>query len=126
MISVRLPDEIKKFEETVWSVFTWRKLIFSILGISVGLAIFLLGKDSINEDLLGWLEIIVVMGFGAMGWFKKNGMHFEQYAKTMILYFFKPTIYKYRPVSQKEELIMWECDELRKQLEISSKKGAKK
>ncbi len=126
MISVKLPDEIKKFEETVFSVFTWRKLIFTALGICVGLGIFLLGKDVMNEDLLGWIEIIVVTLFGAMGWFKKNGMNFEQYAKTMMMYLIKPTTYKYRPISQKEELVMWEYEEIKKQLETPKKKGAKK
>ncbi len=124
MISVRLPREIKTFKEKIYFHLTIRQLIFVAIGLISGVVVFWYGKGKINEDMLGWLVMLIAFVFGAFGFFNKNGMTFEKYLAVMLRFFFQPTSFKYKPQNPMEEYYSWEYENLKaKYKEINKKRS---
>lgn len=124
MIIVRLPQEIKQFKEIVALGLTWRQLLFSIAGIAAAVGVGFLLQGKLNDTIFKLIVVSVGMLFGAFGFFKKNGMTFEQYLFVMFRFFVQPTTLKQKFLTGKEELITEEYESLKKEYSaLKVKKG---
>ncbi|MEG2813143.1 MAG: PrgI family protein [Oscillospiraceae bacterium] len=90
MITVRIPKEIKEYKEKVALGLTGRQLICSILAIAIAVPLYIFGSKIINQEIISWLIIFLVLPLGAIGFVNKNGMPFEKFIvavfKTVFLY----------------------------------------
>lgn len=79
MITVRIPEEIRKYKEKLAFGMTARQLVFTILGLAICVPLYWFGKDFIPEDILAWLVIIIAVPFIGIGWIHFNGMPMEKF-----------------------------------------------
>jgi len=79
MIAVRIPREIRDYKEKIVAGFTARQLASIIISLAVCIPFYVKGKTYFNEEIVSWITIIFAMLCGSLGFYKKNGMHFEKY-----------------------------------------------
>ena len=84
MIEIKIPKEIRDYKEKFLFGLTIRQFISAAAALAVCVPLFLFGKEALGEDLIGWIIILVGAPIIAFGFFKFNGMPFEQFL--MILY----------------------------------------
>lgn len=63
---------------------TVRQLVSAVAALAVCVPLFIFGKDYLGEDVVGWIVILVAVPIFAFGFFKYEGMPFEQFL--MMLY----------------------------------------
>lgn len=107
MIEIKIPKEITDYKEKFLFGLTVRQLVSAVVALAICVPLFILGKDYLGEDIVGWIIILVAIPVFAFGFFKYDGMPFEKFLA--ILYrqkWVEPQKRKY------EELpVFWECRE---------------
>ena len=88
MFEVTFIKEIKNVEEKFIANLTKRQLVCILVGIFVCVGLYMYIKPVIGKELCDWLILIVGLLSGLMGWYKKNGLYFEEYVKIMMHYRF--------------------------------------
>ena len=83
MIERPIPKEIKDFKEKLVFGLTARQLIATILTLIICVPTYIFGRPYLGDDLASWICIIVAFPTVAIGFYKKNGMNFEQYLKAI-------------------------------------------
>lgn len=83
MIERPIPKEIKDFKEKLVFGLTARQLIATILTLIICVPTYIFGRPYLGDDLASWICIIVSFPTVAIGFYKKNGMNFEQYLKAI-------------------------------------------
>lgn len=105
MIEIKIPKEITDYKEKFLFGLTVRQLVSAVVALAICVPLFILGKDYLGEDIVGWIIILVAIPVFAFGFFKYDGMPFEKFLA--ILYrqkWVEPQKRKY------EELpVFWEC-----------------
>ena len=83
MIAVRIPEEIRKYKEKLAFGLTARQIVCTIITLGICVPLYWYGKDYIQEDLLGWLIMIIAIPTLSVGYLKFNGLTMEKAAKVM-------------------------------------------
>ena len=97
MIERPIPKEIKDFKEKLVFGLTARQLVATIITLIVCVPTYIVGRPYLGDDLASWICIIVAFPTVAIGFYKKNGMNFEQYMVAMFKFnFVVPTTRKYK------------------------------
>ncbi len=79
MINVKIPKEIREYKEKIFLGLTMRQILASVLALLICIPTYLFGIKYLNEDLISWIIILIAIPFGAIGFYKKNGLPFEKY-----------------------------------------------
>ena len=79
MIERPIPKEIKDFKEKLMLGLSARQLLATILTCGVCIPTYIFGRKYMGDDIASWICILVAFPTIAMGFYKKNGMNFEQY-----------------------------------------------
>jgi len=79
LISVRIPDEIRKYKEKILFGLNARQLVATVLTFLICVPLYYFGKKYISEDILSWLIIIIAVPLISIGFFKFNGMPMEKF-----------------------------------------------
>jgi hypothetical protein len=87
-LEVKIPDEINDYEGKLVAGMSTRQVLSVLGAIAVGLPIVLLGKGHISADVLPWFVIIAVVPFAGWGFFKYEGMKFEEFVRVFFGYMF--------------------------------------
>lgn len=90
MIEIKIPKEIRKYEETFWMGLTLRQTLCSAAAIALNIPLYLYLSDHIGRDLAGWIVIITTTPLALIGFVKYNGMKFEQLARCVCRFNFTP------------------------------------
>ena len=79
----------------------------AVVALAICIPLFIFGKDYLGEDLVGWIIILVAIPIFAFGFFRYDGMPFEQFLAMLYRQkWVEPQKRKY------EELpVFWECRE---------------
>lgn len=105
-MEVKIPKEIKDYKERFVLNLTLRQTVSFILGVFVVAPVFLLGtfKYKWDQDLMGWLAILLGMPVFGIGFFSYNGMSVERFFYQFIkVNFIFPATRKYRRKNSMEE-----------------------
>lgn len=86
MFEVTFVKEIKNVEEKFIANLTKRQLVCIVAAVSVCVPAYLYIKPVIGKELCDWFVLIAGLLCGLMGWYKKNGLNFEEYIKILIDY----------------------------------------
>jgi hypothetical protein len=90
MIAVRIPKEIRSYEEKLFFGLTVRQMVCSALAIGICVPLYIWGKNYIPEDVVSWLIMVAALPLAGFGFIKYNGMTFEVFLaamyKTMFAY----------------------------------------
>lgn len=107
MIEIKIPKEIRDYKEKFLFGLTIRQFISIAAALVICVPLYIFGKEPLGADLMSWIIIIIAAPIFAFGFFKFNGMPFEQFV--LILYrqkWAEPQKRKY------EELpVFWYCRE---------------
>lgn len=93
MITVEMPQDIRKFEPKFMGNFTLRQTVCIGIGAIIALPVAALIPVSIMTKFV--IAMVIIIPFLLAGWMKPEGMHFEIFAMRMIYYnFLTPKIRK--------------------------------
>ena len=88
MFEVTFIKEIKNVEEKFVANLTKRQIGCVVAGVVICVPVYVYLKPLIGKELSDWIIVAVGLISGLLGWYKKNGMYFEEYAKVMLDYRF--------------------------------------
>lgn len=79
-ISIRIPDEVRTYKETIMFGLTARQLICTALTLVICVPLFYFGNGHIDSDLLSWMIILVALPLLSVGFIKFHGLPMERFA----------------------------------------------
>lgn len=95
MLFVKVPKEIKEYEEKLLFGLTLRNLIWGGLAIITGLATYFPLRFLLGQELASYLIMAIVIPLFACGFLKVQGMAFDKYLRLMIDYYFHKQVLVY-------------------------------
>ena len=79
-IEIKINKEVRDYQESIFFGLSLRQCISSAMAIAVAVLLyFLLGRILGNGEI-GWVCILAAFPFAICGFFRYNGMYFEQFA----------------------------------------------
>ena len=79
LIEIKMPKEITEYKEKFLFGLTVRQCVSAAAALAICVPLFIFGKDYLGEDMVGWLVILIAVPIFAFGFFKYEGMPFEQF-----------------------------------------------
>lgn len=95
MIEIKIPKEIRTYEETFLFGLTLRQTVCSVTAIALNIPLYLWLSDHIGQDLAGWAVMITTTPLALIGFVRYHGMRFEQLAWCVLRFNFLPQKRKY-------------------------------
>ena len=77
-IEIRINKEVRDYNESLLFGLTLRQLLFALLAIAVAVAAYFLLRDVVGEGEIGVVCILAAFPFALCGFFRYNGMTFEE------------------------------------------------
>ena len=89
-IEVKIPKEIRDYQESVFFGLSLRQFLCSLLAVAVAVGLYFTLHPIMGTEEVGWICILGAAPFAACGFFKYHGMTAEKFAwawiKSEILY----------------------------------------
>lgn len=79
MIEIKIPKEITEYKEKFLFGLTIRQCVCAAAALAICVPLYIFGKDWLGDDLVGWIVILTALPILAFGFFKYDGMPFEQF-----------------------------------------------
>lgn len=128
MIEIKIPKEITDYKEKFLFGLTVRQCVSVAAAIGAAVPLYIFGKEHLGADVAGWLVLLVIVPIFGFGFFRYNGMTFEQLvARIFRQMFIEPQKRKYEELpiywDIREEIIENEIVRQTAKAEYSKKKG---
>ena len=107
MIEIKIPKEITEYKEKFLFGLTVRQFVSIAAALAICVPLYIFGKDYIGEDLASWLVILIAVPVFAFGFFRYDGMPFEQF----ILILFRQKWQEPQKRKYEELPVFWYCRE---------------
>lgn len=95
MLFVKVPKEIKEYEEKVFLGLSLRQLLWSVLALVLGVVSYFLFSLILGRDLASYLVMLVVIPCFACGWIRVQDMPFDKFFIIMFHYYMRKQILVY-------------------------------
>lgn len=125
MIEIKIPKDIREYKEKVFLDMSLRQAGSIVLAAAVGIPAYFLLKKNVGDDAAGWTAIIIGIGLGLFGFYKKNGLTFEKYLMKVFSYYVYPNKRKYTVIDMETKWIENERKELAEEINMMTKKKKK-
>ena len=79
MIEIKIPKEITEYKEKFLFGLTIRQFVSAAAALCICIPLYIFGKDFLGDDVVSWVIILVALPIFAFGFFKYDGMPFEQF-----------------------------------------------
>jgi hypothetical protein len=83
-LEIRINKEIKDYHESLFFGLSTRQFICSVGAIGAAVGIYFGLKDILDKETVSWLCIVFAAPLAAAGFFRYNGMNFEQFVMAYI------------------------------------------
>lgn len=83
-LEVKIPKEIRDYQESIFFGLSARQFIFSCAAVVVAVGVYFLFHKPLGTEIVSWLCILFAAPFAAIGFFRYNGMPFEKFALAWI------------------------------------------
>ena len=83
-MEIKINKEIKDYKESMFFGLSMRQFVCSALAVGAAVGTYFGLRDLVGKEMVSWLCIIIAAPFAAAGFFKYNGMTFEQFALAAI------------------------------------------
>lgn len=83
-MEVKIPKEIRDYQESIYFGLSARQFIFSIIAIVLAVSVYFIFRPMLGTEVVSWLCILCAAPFAAMGFFRYNGLSFEQFIRVWI------------------------------------------
>lgn len=78
-MEIRINKEIKDYHESLFFGLSMRQFICSLGAVGAAVGIYFGLKDIVDKETLSWICIVCAAPLAAAGFFKYNGLNFEQF-----------------------------------------------
>lgn len=119
MIEIKIPSEITSYKEKLAFGLTARQILSSTLALAINIPLYIHGKGIVGDELMSWIIMFTTLPIGFIGFFKYNGMTFEQFLVVMLQ---TEVIYPRKRIYQTENLYE---NILKEDMKIERDKGKK-
>ncbi|MEM0529283.1 PrgI family protein [Zongyangia sp. HA2173] len=79
-MEVKVPKEIRDYQESIFFGLSTRQFICSLLAVGVAVGLYFGLRPLVGNEEVGWMCILGAVPFAACGFFKYHGMTAEQVA----------------------------------------------
>ena len=79
---MKINKEVREYEESLFFGLSLRQFIFALLAVLVAVAVYFLLRN-VTADV-GWFCVLTAFPFALGGFFRYNGMNFEQFLTAVI------------------------------------------
>ena len=83
-IEIKIPKEIRDYQESIVFGLSLRQCVFSLLAIGVAVLLYFGLRNIVGDGEIGWICIVAAFPFALGGFFHYNGMNFEQFLTAVI------------------------------------------
>lgn len=83
-MEIKINKEIRDYTESMFFGLSMRQCICSALAIILSVGLYFILKDYLYKEIISWICIIAVIPSGLLGFFKFQGMTFEEFLITFI------------------------------------------
>ena len=83
-MEVKINKEVREFNESLFFGLTLRQCFFALLAIAVAVAVYFLLHGIMGEGEIGVFCVLAAFPFALCGFFRYNGMTFEQFLTAFI------------------------------------------
>ena len=125
-MEIRINKEIKDYHERLFMGLSMRQFICSLGAVGAAVGIYFGLSNVLDKETVSWLCIVCAAPLAAAGFFKYNGMNFEQF---VIAYIYSEFICSGVRTYQSENYIYDAYKEVLKDVSVrkkETKKGKKK
>lgn len=77
-IEVKIPKEVRMHSETIFFGLSARQFICSAFAVATAVLVYLLTDNVLGKETASWLCILAAAPVAVAGFFRYNGMSFEQ------------------------------------------------
>ena len=78
-MEIRINKEIKDYHESLFFGLSTRQFICSVAAVGAAVGIYFGLKNYIDKETVSWLCIVAAAPIAVAGFFKYNGMNFEEF-----------------------------------------------
>lgn len=78
-MEVKINKEIRNYTEKMYFGLSLRQFFFSLCACIVAIILYFFFNDKFNKEIVSWICIIGAVPFILLGFFKYNGLSFEQF-----------------------------------------------
>lgn len=103
MLYVKVPKEIKEYEEKIIAGLSWRNIIWGLLAIVLGMIAFFLFKGILGESITSYIVMALVIPCFACGFLKVQDMSYDRYLMFIWKYYTKKQTLLYENKIEREE-----------------------
>lgn len=78
-MEVKINKEIRNYTEKMYFGLSLRQFLFSLCACIVAIIVYFLFNNTFNKEIISWICIVAAIPFVLFGFFKYNGLTFEQF-----------------------------------------------
>ncbi|MBE7048449.1 MAG: PrgI family protein [Ruminococcaceae bacterium] len=83
-MEIRINKEIKDYHESLFFGLSMRQFICSVAAVGAAVGIYFGLRNVLDKETVSWLCIVCAAPLAAAGFFKYNGLNFEQFVVAFI------------------------------------------
>ena len=122
-MEIRINKEIKDYHESLFFGLSMRQFICSLGAVGAAVGIYFGLKGVVGKETLSWLCIVCATPLAAAGFFKYNGLNFEQF---LVAFVYSEFLCSGVRTYQSENYIYDAYREVLKDVAVRNKKKGKK
>lgn len=84
-MEVKINREIRNYTEKIFFGLSLRQFIFSVCACAVAVLLHFATSKYLNKELVSWICVLGALPFGALGFFKYNGMPLEEFIAAFVI-----------------------------------------
>ena len=78
-ISVRIPDEVRKYKEKLFMGLNARQLVCTFITLIICIPLYLWGNRYMDEELVSWIIILIAIPMISVGFLRFHGLPMEKF-----------------------------------------------
>ena len=122
-MEIRINKEIKDYHESLFFGLSTRQFICSVAAVGAAIGIYFGLGQFLDKETVSWLCIVCAAPLAIAGFFKYNGMTFEQF---VVAYILSEFICSGERVYESENYLLEMCKEVERDVQAQKKKAERK
>ena len=79
-MEIKIPKEVHQHRETIFFGLSTRQFLCSVLAVGAAVGVYFALKGIVGQETASWLCILAAAPIAVTGFFRYNGLTFEQFA----------------------------------------------
>lgn len=82
-IEIKINKEVRDYQESIFFGLSLRQFICSAMALAVAVLFYFILHRTVGTEGIGWVCILAALPFALCGFFRYNGMYFEQFIRAV-------------------------------------------